>query len=314
MKRVIVFGIIGLWVLTACGVGEPDVTPTATLQGAIVPTRIDTQTPTNTPTITPTPTHTATATATPTATATATHTNTPTVTPSPTPASVTIDIGTQYLYAEEATLSADVPIRVYRFSAQANDEILLSVKADGVVTIDLQRSDGATLLSETDEGEIFGEFIIEDAGDYQIRVIAEEMGDFTLDYTRSAAINYDVENDIYLEPLAHVDRVQDGISDDAFARGYVFNGTANMQVTISMERVDGDLDPYLLLIERASRTVIAENDDFNNSLNATLDNVTLPADGDYIIVATRYQGEAGTTSGMYTLSIAEEANEDENAD
>ena len=312
MKRVIVFGIIGLWVLTACGIGESDVSPTATLQGAIVPTRIDTQTPTNTPTITPSPTHTATATITPTATAT----NTPTVTPSPTPASVTIDIGTQYLYAEEATLSADVPIRVYRFSAQANDEILLSVRADGVVTIDLQRSDGATLLSETDEGEIFGEFIVENAGDYQIRVIAEEMGGFTLDYTRSAAINYDAANDIYLEPLAHVDRVQDSISDADFARGYVFNGTANMQVTISMERIDGDLDPYLLLIERASRTVIAENDDFNNSLNAKLDNVTLPADGDYIIVATRYQGEAGTTSGMYTLSIAEDANEDEdeNAD
>ncbi|GEM_PF-1454468 len=77
-----VLTIITMLLVSACS-GDANITPSATLQGAIVPTRISTETPTATPTLTNTPTPTATST--PTETPTETSTNTPTETPTQTP-------------------------------------------------------------------------------------------------------------------------------------------------------------------------------------------------------------------------------------
>ena len=79
-KLLILIGFITLLTISACG-DTSDITPTAVLSGAIVPTRIPTELPTatHTPSPSPTATHTATETYTPTATDTATPTYTPTI-------------------------------------------------------------------------------------------------------------------------------------------------------------------------------------------------------------------------------------------
>jgi len=77
-KLLILIGFITLLTISACS-DTSDITPTAVLQGAIVPTRIPTELPTATATPSPTPTETNTPTAT--STATATDTATPTYTP-----------------------------------------------------------------------------------------------------------------------------------------------------------------------------------------------------------------------------------------
>lgn len=97
-RKLAYFLMVAVMALAACdGSSSPSSSPeppTATLVGAVVPTRVtptptDTLTPTNTPTDTPTPTATATDTATPTPTdtpsATPTETSTPTDTPTATP-------------------------------------------------------------------------------------------------------------------------------------------------------------------------------------------------------------------------------------
>ncbi len=75
-KWIFSFGISIILMVSACS-GDSNTTPTETLKGAIVPTRIDTETPTMTATTTSTPT------ATMTNTPTTTPSNTPTYTPSP---------------------------------------------------------------------------------------------------------------------------------------------------------------------------------------------------------------------------------------
>jgi tetratricopeptide (TPR) repeat protein len=102
-KLLTIIGFITVLIVSACS-DTSSVTPTAVLQGAIVPTRIATDLPTatTTPSMTPTATHTLTATntATPTYTPTTTNTPTPTYTPTINRTQVASDIEQGDLYLE----------------------------------------------------------------------------------------------------------------------------------------------------------------------------------------------------------------------
>lgn len=63
-----------------------------------------------------------------------------------------------------------------------------------------------------------------------------------------------------------------------------------------------DLDTLLYLIDNQSR-IIASNDDRADNDLSSLIRFPEIAPGNYTIIATRYAGETGTTSGEYTLSI-----------
>lgn len=81
---------------------------------------------------------------------------------------------------------------------------------------------------------------------------------------------------------------------------YCFYGQAGDTVRITMNATSGDLDPYLQL---TSNSLLAENDDRNGeSLNSFIE-FTLPTTDNYMIVATRYNLEAGTTLGDFTLTL-----------
>ncbi|PJF20265.1 MAG: hypothetical protein CUN56_17040, partial [Phototrophicales bacterium] len=85
-----------------------------------------------------------------------------------------------------------------------------------------------------------------------------------------------------------------------------FQGEAGDVITIRMSTQSGTLDPYLVLINRNTRQIIAENDDnpaSENGVDAIIENITLPANGDYIILATRYLGTEGTSGGGFTLEV-----------
>jgi len=92
------------------------------------------------------------------------------------------------------------------------------------------------------------------------------------------------------------------ITSKAYFELWTFTGTRGDRVQILMEG-DGALDPYLGLIYTPTEEVIAEDDDSGGNSNAYL-NVTLPETGEYLIVATRYDLDTGTSTGMYTLSLA----------
>ncbi|MCM3873043.1 MAG: pre-peptidase C-terminal domain-containing protein, partial [Pyrinomonadaceae bacterium] len=89
-----------------------------------------------------------------------------------------------------------------------------------------------------------------------------------------------------------------------FADQYSFNATAGQQVTITMDRSSGDLDPYLYLIGPDGYVVI-QDDDNNGNNNARIPNpafapaLTLPLTGKYIIEATSFGMQQ---TGNYTIN------------
>jgi hypothetical protein len=99
--------------------------------------------------------------------------------------------------------------------------------------------------------------------------------------------------------------VQGEISSERFAQYFRFEAQANDVVTVRMERMDGGLDSFLTLLDSAGNEV-ATNDDFDGSQNAQINDALIPATGMYTIRATRFQGEAGLTTGRYRLTLANE--------
>jgi hypothetical protein len=86
---------------------------------------------------------------------------------------------------------------------------------------------------------------------------------------------------------------------------YVFEGQRGEVVNLQMQRTSGNLDALLDLANAQGQVLVSGDDDPRNlgSLNAGILNFTLPADGYYIIVATRYGRETGDTQGSFLLSL-----------
>ncbi len=102
-------------------------------------------------------------------------------------------------------------------------------------------------------------------------------------------------------PITYGEAVTGVINADHPFVDYVFSGEAGETVVVTMDRVDGDLDPYLALLDAADEVLI-EDDDGGGDRNARL-TYTLSATGTYTIVATRYEFRDGTTAGQYRLAL-----------
>lgn len=95
------------------------------------------------------------------------------------------------------------------------------------------------------------------------------------------------------------------ITQENFYQLLPFQGEEGQIVTINMDASSGDLDPYLLLLDPDGRELARNDDRPDGILNATLDNIVLPATGEYTIVAARYQRLFGTTGGEFTIFVRE---------
>jgi hypothetical protein len=83
---------------------------------------------------------------------------------------------------------------------------------------------------------------------------------------------------------------------------YVFVGSEGDAIRVTMERASGDLDALVTLYDD-ERKQIAFDDDSGGDQNALISSFTLPRDGLYILVASRFDRELGTTSGAYLLTL-----------
>lgn len=95
------------------------------------------------------------------------------------------------------------------------------------------------------------------------------------------------------------------INDEQSERRYVFQGRAGDIVEITMRSTGAQvLDTFLRLIDPAGQP-FAENDDIQpGQVRDSQLTTTLPLDGQYTIVATRYEGDdADPTTGDYELSL-----------
>ena len=101
------------------------------------------------------------------------------------------------------------------------------------------------------------------------------------------------------------DEAQTGLlTSSDYADVYRFQGRADELISVNISATSGSLDTLLQLLD-SSGTVLAANDDQaeGGTTNSSIRNHRLFADGEYLIVATRYGGERGGTEGNYELLL-----------
>lgn len=96
--------------------------------------------------------------------------------------------------------------------------------------------------------------------------------------------------------------VRGSIDDSSFRQVYSFDARANEVIAISMTRLSGQLDPYILLTDGVG-TILALSDDDGPNLAAQIRFTRIPAEGRYFVIATRFGQELGTSSGDYELLL-----------
>jgi hypothetical protein len=94
------------------------------------------------------------------------------------------------------------------------------------------------------------------------------------------------------------------LSNSAFEMKYSFSGTAGQLVVVEMLPKPGtyDLDPALVLRD-SDGDVLGQSDDFSYPLSLVV--AELPADEEYIILATRSGGSTGSSEGAYWVRVSE---------
>ncbi len=103
--------------------------------------------------------------------------------------------------------------------------------------------------------------------------------------------------------IAYGDTAGGEITDDDFTDIYCFEGLEGDEIVISATATDGDLDTLLLLTDSGLEEALADNDDIERGNTNSQIEFTLPTDGAFVIIVTRYNLEDGRTEGEYELTL-----------
>ncbi len=106
-------------------------------------------------------------------------------------------------------------------------------------------------------------------------------------------------------PIAYGQSVSGAITAEAPEVFYTFQGRAGEVITVAMSAVQPGLDSYVRLITPDGTELV--DDDTGGNLDSLLGPYTLPADGTYTVVATRFGGLQGGSTGAYTLVVSQVA-------
>lgn len=285
------------------------------------------------PTVTPLPTEpptqavTATDTPSPTWTASPTATRTPLPTASPSP------IGPQAIaYGDVATgsISNVQPERIFTFAGNRGDVITIRLErqsGDLDTVLALLDSAGHELAMNDDApGPVPSDSRIEQfrlpaSGVYTIvatrfqRSAGTTSGEFMLTLRRIEMPVGATLTPVGPQRITYGQTVVGVINDSSPVVAYAFSGQQGEVVRISLARLNpaDSLDPYLRLMDVAGHE-LAANDDAPSpadptTTNAQISGFRLPASGEYVILATRFQQAQGTTSGTYVLTLLLESRE-----
>lgn len=221
-------------------------------------------------------------------------------------------------------LTRDLTQQNYLISATAGETLTFALTHDlPEEQLNLQVRLGAALrlvpYTQTENGELIVEVLVEESGDYSVYVARSQS-------SRADPITYNllVSSDQERTPDETVSDEGNGppdggggtvltdgtsvtgtIDDDTFEQRYSFFGNAGDVVTIEMTaETDGNLDSYLVLIDPDGNELAVNDDASITTINASITEYTLPVDGTYTIIATRYDQADGSSSGSFTLSLS----------
>ncbi len=109
--------------------------------------------------------------------------------------------------------------------------------------------------------------------------------------------------------LRYGDTIINEISDVTPQIYYSFRARRGDIVNIQMQRISGNLDTYLQVVNQ-NALVVADNDDMpgSGSLDAEISNLVVEEDGTYVIIASRFGQAAGRSAGGFSLILEEAVN------
>lgn len=108
------------------------------------------------------------------------------------------------------------------------------------------------------------------------------------------------QDSVTSRPIVYGEDVSGEISDGAFFDHWQLNARAGARIYVRMTGANG-LAPLIGILSEGG-TLLTRS--ANGMVDSTVDlNFDIPADGTYIIVATRVDNEFGTTTGAYTLRV-----------
>ena len=214
-----------------------------------------------------------------------------------------------YGAAIQDRISHEAIRQVYYFQARRGDVVSVRMTTTGGnldALLLLLDNTGHLLATSDDEAGMF------DAGIDSIQVQEDNFyfivatrfgqalgvteGTFELDLERVGVVS---ESGVYLSygdsVVGIVNRQNPGVT-------YVFEAQRGDIVNIDMQRISGNLDSYLRVMNGDGQLVV-ENDDEEGALDAAIENLLILDPGQYTIVASRFGEEAGTTEGSFVLTL-----------
>ena len=237
------------------------------------------------------------------------------------------DTGTlSYGQTVSGAIDDDIVSQVYIFSGSANDPVRITMRAGTGSELDcyleLQDADGNVIDAndDIDPGVIRDSRIntkLPADGTYTIlasRYVGPDAdptsGEYQLTLEMGAAediASAGAEQTGETVPLAYGDSAVGEISDDQYLLFYVFDGTSNDVVTVTLENLSGNLDSVMFLYQSTGTgwAEITHNDDspLGGTYEALLRDVTLPGTGKYLIAVTRYGMDTEHTAGTFSIML-----------
>lgn len=206
----------------------------------------------------------------------------------------------------------------YQVEGLAGDYISLELRRlngdlDPILTV-LDPQNNVLRISDDTRGTVDAmaeDVFIRERGVYTIVVarfgygLGTTAGDYELEIARSGNSSESGSN------VCYGDTVASTIRDDEDELFYTFIASQGDIIDVTMRQRSGDLDPYLRVVQvvNGQPVVLEESDDVPGlGLDARIEGFVIPTDGTYIIIASRYGVDIGTSTGGFTLSLDEATN------
>lgn len=207
-------------------------------------------------------------------------------------------------------ISGNDPRQFYSFEGRAGDVVTLRVTHEpGGAPLRIEVKDTHLHRLAVSEESVNGETALVDLelpedGPYQVTVMQQRSRDTTyMGYTLAlTAAGFET-----LAPptLAYGQTVSGEITDAQYEQRWTFAGTAGDVIRAAMTRAEdepGGLDGYLQLLG-PDGALLLEVDDTGDNVMPAITGYTLPADGVYTLVATRFGFANGFSTGAYSLAL-----------
>ncbi len=96
---------------------------------------------------------------------------------------------------------------------------------------------------------------------------------------------------------------QGSITNEAFSEAWTLQTASADRLRVRVERVDGNLIPGVVIMDAANAEISTSYGADRTGAAAEIGEYTLPAGGTYTVVVSRDDGEAGLTTGSYSIIV-----------